>query len=382
MTEAELILKKALAGSDLDSSQWNQIQAAFRNRAFFSSRIAEVKILEAIRYRVSEYSKGETDISKIRMLIRQDLEELKYSPEPGKEGTIHDLFSQARLDTIIKTNVAQARGYIQYLEGSTPGAFNAFPAQEFTRVAHRQRPRADWPQRWAKAGGKLYKGRMVALKDDPVWANLSVFGNPFPPFDWGSGMGVLDVDRKTAIELGLITDSDLRQKVNDLRQKGSAPGASAPDFNSNLQAEVHIRNDSPEADRLRAAFGDQVDFRGNIARWRGELIRDVLNGKIKKASLGEGHDGRRLSISHTLFKDHIHKHFGEEERDRRNIPLTIGDFELLPTIWRHPNHIAKRKGNDWLKLETFDGGLLNLIVHPSKGIVSFYKTKSEGSLSV
>lgn len=49
MTEAELILQKALVGSNLDSSQWNQIQAGFRNRAFFSSRIAEVNILAAMR---------------------------------------------------------------------------------------------------------------------------------------------------------------------------------------------------------------------------------------------------------------------------------------------------------------------------------------------
>ena len=113
MTEAEFILQKALVGSNLDSSQWNQIQAGFRNRAFFSSRVAQVNILAAMRDKVREYSEGETDISKIRMKIREDLQTLKYDPQ-GDRGTIHDLFSQARLDVIIKTNVAQARGYMQY----------------------------------------------------------------------------------------------------------------------------------------------------------------------------------------------------------------------------------------------------------------------------
>ena len=39
-----------------DSSQWNQVQAAFRNRAFFSSRVAEVNILAAMRERVAKYA--------------------------------------------------------------------------------------------------------------------------------------------------------------------------------------------------------------------------------------------------------------------------------------------------------------------------------------
>ena len=158
MTEAELILQKALVGSNLDSSQWNQIQAGFRNRAFFSSRVAQVNILAAMRERVAKYAEGETDLSKIRMIIRDDLRRANYTPEPGQENTIHDLFSQARLDVIIKTNVAQARGYMQYAEGMSPGAFAAFPAQEFTRIAHRRNQRQDWPQRWAKAGGKAYGG--------------------------------------------------------------------------------------------------------------------------------------------------------------------------------------------------------------------------------
>lgn len=60
MTEAELILQKALVGSKLDSSQWNQIQAGFRNRAFFSSRVAQVNILAAMRDKVRDHLEFET----------------------------------------------------------------------------------------------------------------------------------------------------------------------------------------------------------------------------------------------------------------------------------------------------------------------------------
>ena len=377
MTEAELILQKALVGSNLDSSQWNQIQAGFRNRAFFSSRVAEVNILAAMRERVAKYAEGETDLSKIRMMIRDDLRRANYTPEPGQENTIHDLFSQARLDVIIKTNVAQARGYMQYIEGTSPGAFAAFPAQEFTRIAHRRNQRQDWPQRWAKAGGKVYGGKMIALKDDPVWERLSVFGNPFPPFDWGSGMGVLDVDRKTAIRLGLISDEELRGKTAALREKP------APDFNANLQATVpvpNLRRDSLCGQILIKNFGDQVAIENSVVSWQGNLIQDVISGRRKKAQLGVGYNGRPLPLSHNFFREHLSKHFGDNETNPQSIPLTTGDYELLPAVWRKPDRVTKSRDRDHLEFETFDGGILHLFVSEQKGIRSFYKTKSGRSL--
>lgn len=374
MTEAELILQKALVGSKLDSSQWNQIQAGFRNRAFFSSRIANVNILAAMRDKVREYSEGETDISKIRMKIREDLQTLKYDPQ-GDRGTIHDLFSQARLDVIIKTNVAQARGYMQYAEGMSPGAFAAFPAQEFTRIAHRRNQRQDWPQRWAKAGGKTYGGRMIALKDDPVWERLSVFGNPFPPFDWGSGMGVLDVDRKTAIQLGLISDEELRGKTAALREKP------LPDFNRDMQATVpNLRSDSLCGKILKREFGDQVAIENSVVHWQGNLIKDVIAGKRKKAQLGVGYNGRPLPLSHNFFKEHLSKHYGANETNPQSIPLRDSDYELIPAMWHKPDKVSKSGNRDHLEFETFDGGILHLFVSDIKGIRSFYKTKSGRSL--
>lgn len=377
MTEAELILQKALVGSSLDSSQWNQIQAGFRNRAFFSSRVAEVNILAAMRERAAKYAEGETDLSKIRMMIRDDLRRANYTPEPGQENTIHDLFSQARLDVIIKTNVAQARGYMQYAEGMSPGAFAAFPAQEFTRIRHSRKPRQDWPQRWAKAGGKTYGGKMIALKDDPVWERLSVFGNPFPPFDWGSGMGVLDVDRKTAIQLGLISDEELRGKTAALREKP------VPDFNANLQATVpvpNLRRDSLCGQVLIKNFGDQVAIENSVVSWQGNLIQDVIAGRRKKAQLGVGYNGRPLPLSHNFFREHLSKHFGDNETNPQSVPLTTGDYELLPAVWRKPDRVTKSRDRDHLEFETFDGGILHLFVSEQKGIRSFYKTKSGRSL--
>lgn len=388
MTASELILQKALVGSDLDSSQWNQIQAGLRNRAFFSSRVAEVNILDEMRKKVAEYSRGGTDLSKIRMELRQSLTEAGYQPKPGEEGTIHDLFSQARLDVIIKTNVAQARGYMQYAEGMSPGAFAAFPAQEFTRVAHRRNARQDWPQRWAKAGGKIYGGRMIALKDDPVWVNLSVFGNPFPPFDWGSGMGVMDVDRKTAIELGLIDDAALREKTAEMRKKP------LPDFNENMRAAVPFKgNNDPEWQRFKEAFGDQVAYKDGAVVWKGEILQDIARGE-GSARLGkstgkllshfsgldrEHMENTSLTLTGDWVRQHAGKHIGENEKDPRNIPLMPGDFELVPSLWRNPDSVLRGKyaGSSVLQMETLDGGILNLVIDHRSGAMplSFWKEK-------
>ena len=389
MTEAELILQKALVGSNLDSSQWNQIQAGFRNRAFFSSRVAQVNILAAMRDKVREYSEGEADISKIRMKIREDLQTLKYDPK-GATG-IHDLFSQARLDVIIKTNVAQARGYMQFAEGMSPGAFAAFPAQEFTRIRHSRKPRQDWPQRWAKAGGKTYGGKMIALKDDPVWERLSVFGNPFPPFDWGSGMGVLDVDRKTTIRLGLISDEELRGKTAALREKP------LPDFNRDMQASVpNLRHDSLCGKILKQAFGDQIAIENNVVHWQGNLIRDVLAGSINKARLGmttpealkkmagklpqadiDAFKAMNPSFNKTTFQQHAAKHYGSnEKRLKTNILLEDADYDLMPAVWHNPDTIYP--GDDHgaiFEMQTFDGSYLQLAVNAIKGFSSYYKTK-------
>ena len=113
MTAAEKILQKALVASGLDSSQWNRVQAGLRDRAFFSSKFAEMSILEAAQKISSEYAKGERDLSSLRMELKDFIEnKAGYVPADNIRGTIKDLTSKARLDVIIKTNVAQARGFI------------------------------------------------------------------------------------------------------------------------------------------------------------------------------------------------------------------------------------------------------------------------------
>lgn len=261
MTAAEKILKKALVGSSLNSREWNLVQAGLRDRAFFSSQVQSKRILQEARRMVADRAGGHLSASEIRRDLREVISSTGYRPPEGKEGTLQDLYSKRRLDTIIRTNVDQARGYVRHLDGMKPGAFAAFPGQELVRVRER-RAKRDWATRWKNAGGQFYNGRMIALRDDPIWERISVFGNPFPPFDWGSGMGVRAVSRRDCIALGIVTDEEVREKVQAL--KAEKPVS----MNGNLTVSV-----TPEEEtEIRQAFGDQIAIENGEARWRDDLV--------------------------------------------------------------------------------------------------------------
>lgn len=254
MTAAEKILGKVLVGSELDTAGWDRVAAELKDRAFFSSKVEEAKILHAARQMCAEVAEGKRSASEFRRDMRALLSKMGV---PEGDGSLKDLYSTKRLDVLRETNVRQARGWAQHMEGTTQGALMAFPAQELVRVYEREQPR-DWEARWAAAGGQFYQGRMVALKNDPVWTAISRFGTPWPPFDFGSGMGVEDIDWEEAVELGLLEEDD---PPPEMHEEG---------FNDGLEVAVDFDEDSPEWAELQADFGDQIEWADGAVRWRGE----------------------------------------------------------------------------------------------------------------
>ena len=109
------------------------------------------------------------------------------------------------------------------------GALKLFPAQELKRGGARKKPR-DWKQRWRDAGGKLIDGRMVALVEDPIWARLSRWGDPLPPYDYNSGMKLFKVSRANAIRLGLLPkpESAARKAKPESGEKRPVPAPETP----------------------------------------------------------------------------------------------------------------------------------------------------------
>ena len=412
MTAAEKILRKALVGSDIASREWNSIQAGFRDRAFFSSQVAELQFLEAFRTGSAAHAAGAADISKIRMALRDFLQKAGHETPDELKGTIKDLYSKARLDVILKTNVATARGFVRYANGMSPGAFAAFPAQKLLRIRQRKQGRA-WDARWKAAGDSVgWKGATpdfgtrTALKDSPIWQALGDgaggyrdgLGNPFPPFAWGSGVGVVNVSRKETIELGLISDEELREKTAEMEKQRDA--GTLPGMNEGLSVPYNGNTDAYNA--LKEKFQDQITHADGKIVWRANLVRDAFkSGEDFRINLGKPTQALKESLPtdelRAMLKDKAfalkgdwldkprktggtHRvHFEPLEKDPRNIPLTSGDLDLIPTLWRKPDRVLPGdfKGSFICQLETFDGGILNMVVDVKRTPVihTLYKNK-------
>ena len=166
-------------------------------------------------------------LPEVRLATQRALAAAGYQPDPEKRGTIADLSSFKRINLVIEHNRTEAASYGQYVAGQNDAVLDAYPAQELVRFEDRKEPR-DWVQTWRAAGGRVFPGgdegtlnnyRLIAAKDDPIWSAISRFGQPWPPFDFGSGMGLRDVSRLEAEQLGVIapgqTVAATRRAFND-----------------------------------------------------------------------------------------------------------------------------------------------------------------------
>ncbi len=233
--EAISFLKgKGFLPTTASASELETIQAAIRERAFFSARVSDTSFLQSaydlINRIVDPGAAGGApgsymDKATFGLEMRDYLRSIGYAPEAGKEGGLQDLSSDTRLNLIAQTNTEMAQGYGQWAQGQSSAVLDAFPAQELFRLESRENQR-DWVSKWKSAGGKFWGGgRMIALKDDPIWTlslddgGFNRFGQPYPPFDYNSGMWIRDISRDEAVEFGLIDwDSQVKRQERDFNQ--------------------------------------------------------------------------------------------------------------------------------------------------------------------
>lgn len=187
-----------------------------------------------------------------RARLKQLAASLQYQPPEGKAGTIQDISSDGRINLVLRMGAEKAYGFGQFLQGQDPAVLDQWPAQELFRAEERKEERP-WPTIWMSHGGQIFNGRMIALKNDPIWEAISEFGNPWPPYRYGSGMWTRDVDRDEAKQLGLL-------------QSGQEVKPVVEDFNAKLQASV--KDIDPELLKsLEQSFGGQMEVVDGIARW-------------------------------------------------------------------------------------------------------------------
>ncbi len=354
---------KTPVGSPLTSAQWEGIDVAFRDRGFFVSRVEDVRIVTEMQSRIDDALKlvrrdGGAFMDRSRFI--GDMRSLLGAE--GDSGQLTDITSAARLGLVYDFNTEDAMAYGRWLSRQDPDILEAYPFDELVRVEARKVPRGwrkgpggalvpvpdeSWPARWQAAGGMFIDGRMIALKNDPIWKAISRFGRPWPPFDFNSGMGLADIDRGEAESLGLISP------------RTPAPQPQQAPFNLNLQATMAEVTPAIE-EAFHDIFGDQVEVQAGKIIWRGDrvqaLTREALDRPHSTASLDLG------SATPELIRttDDPKLEGGRLRLDAENIrkvdspQLTALDYQLVPQIWRAPD-LAKVDGNELIATKRFLG---------------------------
>jgi len=249
-TAEAYLRRKQDVPTDLTSREMAELGYQIRERAFWSATVNNAKVVNAMHRACNGFAAGKLSMSDARLAIQRALDSTGYKPADGTRGTIRDLNSFRRQDLILRTNLEMAQGYARLAEAQED--LDLYPCFELVRIRQSRVPR-DWKTRWVSAGGRLYGGRMIAEVNSPIWTKISRFGQPYPPFDFNSGMGLRDVSRREAVELGAIGESDFAEPRDDL-----------PSMNESLEAEISGADDALKADVSERMKG--------LAKWDGDRL--------------------------------------------------------------------------------------------------------------
>ncbi|MES2598611.1 MAG: hypothetical protein V4662_24970 [Verrucomicrobiota bacterium] len=241
----EIARRTKLLPTALSSKETANLVATLRHRAFWSARFTQVEALKGVQKLTERAIRGEgyeNDMGQLRIEARKLLDTYGYTPEKGfpgdaalgipaaLPGTLRDLRSEQRLNLILNTQMALARGLGQQLRGLD--RISAAPAWRLKRLSPRTAPR-EWDQRWAVAGDSVkwvgvYNAEdelWIARKDSPIWAALGsrdLFDDALnvshPPFAFNTGMGWEEMLRSDLTGLRLVND---RRKVSDPEEEAT-----------------------------------------------------------------------------------------------------------------------------------------------------------------
>ena len=226
-----------------------------RASSLFSARTTNADYLADMAKVLDQFLGGRINMATARLHLLKSLDAYGYTPEggfpgdivpPAEPGSLQDLSSATRLNLILNTQAQLAFGNGQKIEGELTA--DEYPAWELVRVESRATERGDWEKRFVSAGGVMVRGRMIALKHDPVWEDLGsaalfpdALDTDHPPFAFNSGMGWQPVDRAECIKLGMISESYTAPQAGEPRfDERPAVDLSdyPPDFREQLRADL------------------------------------------------------------------------------------------------------------------------------------------------
>jgi len=377
------------------SAEIARLPSGIRRQALFSARLNTIGPTVEIGKNIRDILDGNISASDARVKIRKSLDAAGYTPPAGREGTLLDHTSDTRLNLILKQNVRKARGYAYYAEGMDPDILDTWPAWELLRVEVRKNER-DWQGRWQAAGGTLTDdGRMVALKTSPVWRNISRFGDPFPPFDYGSGMGVEEVERGDAVALGLLGENDTLTPEE-------------PEFPDVPEANLPGIERMPELQTaIEKAMGEYAEFNGgvlSIVRPAVEKIGATSSTRLlglpplesgtidKTAALIKPREARIIMSENPVVKNHkgesvvfhkdVEKHWNDEDRGLRLKSLRHAQDAVREPqdVWTRPSYEGEVR-DYYSKTSANPDGTINhtlVVVNHKTGRVVTWISKNKG----
>jgi hypothetical protein len=191
--------------------------------------------------------------------------------DASEAGTIKDITSEGRLQLIFDTQVQSAEDFAYWKQGQDPDILDAYPAQRFVREQEVKQPRAVHQENTDVVRRKDDLDFWMAMNDP----SFGGFGVPWGPWGFNSGMGVEDVDRSEAEEMGLV-------------DKGENLAPVEKDFNERLQASTAGLDDEM-LQKLKESFGDQVTMDGETGtvKWtEGEPEEDTTSPRPSPPSDG------------------------------------------------------------------------------------------------
>jgi len=293
--------KRALPTS-LTSAELRALDAELRRRSIFSAQLGIADQVQLLGDLAAKIAGGITEggevagrhsgtdrmisIPEAKAQLLENLRRLGYNPG-ADQGTIKDFTTDARLQLQVETNVMDTLGFGQWQSGQDETALDVNPALELVRTRPARMPR-DWAgERWPAARAastaegstdSIATGRMVALKNHPIWQALGdgaggftdTLGNPWAPFAFSSGMGLIAVPRAEAMDLGLLNETT---RVPAMRR----------DLNAGLEVSAE-RFD--EALQRQLSADPRLRLQGGMLRLRNRArrLRLLLNARQGGAS--------------------------------------------------------------------------------------------------
>lgn len=298
--DATKLRAKRIDASGLTTAQRALIEARVNDACFFSSKVSDAKLLEKMHDYIVEAAEGKRFRGRADFIAT--MRALMSASKTKDSGKLTDITSVRRLGLIFDFQQERLSAQLFLAQGEDEDHAWAFPCLELIRVSPRDNPR-NWKARWTEAGGKLYDGRMVALRNDPIWRRISRFGSPVPPFDFNSGMGLEEVNRFEAEALGVeLPEDDLGD--DGLEEALSLAEEATPKVVARTNAEA---NEALKKLQGKAIVNRETGIEAKIRNaQRGKLVSNVAAGKsIANGFTREQHNTAAANIEDLFGRAHL-----------------------------------------------------------------------------